>query len=316
MFRKKTSTQRSMLGIEITPARIKIVELSNRNASYHLENYAFCSLPEGVIQQDKIENLKGTIHCLKALLAKTHFSTKSAVLALPDSAVTTIVLQCSSALTKLEMEEAVINETLLRHPALPNEISVDFTILDSSPNQEMMANVLVIATRAANVRARINLCRGVGLSAKIVDVEAHAVHRLVKLSANYFDKESTIVAVTDVGQAEIRLFVLEAHRPLVTLRRESLGHSPEDKANGIKEMLSSYTKNYTKYPNNHFILTRDYNKRASLIFLLEQLVKFQIQAINPFTQLITPSPSSYPTNELEFGANYLIACGLALRLAK
>lgn len=315
MFRQQSSPQRSMLGIEITPATIKIVELSNRNASYQLENYAFCSLPEGVIQHDKIRNSKAIINCLKGILASTKFSTNSAVLALPDSAVTSKVLQFSSALTKRELEEAVIDEVLLRHPAPPNEINIDFSLLDSTSEKAMM-NVLVVATNAENVRARIELCRGVGLNAKIVDVEAFAVHRLLRLSADHFGNESTAnVAVIDANQAGTRLFVLEAHKPKVTLRRELAAGSLDDKVNEVKEILKAYAECYSNYPINHLIVTGDYKNRENLENLLAKQLEIQIKAVNLFSKILSP-PQSTATNNLEFGQNYLVACGLALRLPK
>ncbi len=175
-FRRKKP--RSILGIDIGSTSVKILELSNRHHQYCVEGYCHMLLPQHVTDPDVIARR------IKALLSSDNFSSKQAVIAVPDASVMRKVIQINACIQERDIEEWVFMAAEQYIPYPLDEISLDFNLLGPSATHSDKLDVLVVASRSKNVAQRLESVRRAGLVVEIVDVESYAIERAVRWFAN------------------------------------------------------------------------------------------------------------------------------------
>nr|WP_238400341.1 type IV pilus assembly protein PilM [Legionella bononiensis] len=215
---------RSILGIDISSAAVKILEISGSGDQLCVEGYGRQSLPPNALDGNVIKDVEAVANTIKKLISSARLNCKQVALAVPDSAVISKVVQINDGLTDMEMEELVVIEADKYIPYPIDEINLDFEILGHSAKNSAMLDVLIVASRAENVNSRVEAITRAGLEAKIVDVESYAVERAAQqlsseLPAGGQDK---IVAIIDIGANYTHLFVLHGMR-LIFSREEKFG---------------------------------------------------------------------------------------------
>lgn len=166
--RKKTS---SILGIDINSTSVKIVEISCTQGQYCIEGYGHTALSQNPMDSSVV------LTQIKALLVSENLSSKKAVIAVPNVAIISKVIQMNACIQEQDIEEWVWMEAGKYIPYPLDEISLDFNLLGASSNHSERLDILVVACRTENVEQRVELIRSAGLVVKIVDVESYAIER-------------------------------------------------------------------------------------------------------------------------------------------
>ncbi len=201
-----------LLGVDIGASSIKLVELSAlpKNAGYVLERYTIEPLPTGAVQEgniDKIEVVSAALqHGWKRLGSRIH----NVAMALPAAAVITRKISLPAGLSEEDLEYQVEAEANQYIPFALDEVNLDFQVLGESPAGEEEVEVLLAASRKANIEDRVAVAQTANLKAVVVDVESYATERAFALLATQLPNgvHDKCVALFDFGASTLSLDVL------------------------------------------------------------------------------------------------------------
>lgn len=342
---------RSILGIDITSAAVKLLEISGSGEHLTVENYGHEFLPPNALEGNVIKDVEAVSSTIKKLYDRSSFSCKQVALAVPDSAVISKIVQINDGLNENEMEELVIIEADKFIPYPIDEINLDFVVLGHSVKNPALLDVLIVASRAENVNARIDTVAQAGLEAKIVDVESYAVERAAQQMAKDLPAlgQEKIVAIIDIGANFTHLFVLHGMK-LVFSREEKFGgmllidsiaeqykmtneQAMAAKNEGtlppgyetdvlepfrdmvllqIKRTLQFFYSSSQHGFVDHILLAGGLARQPGLAALIQEQLGATTTVANPFSQMIIGKKVNLDLINND-APSLLVACGLALR---
>jgi len=219
LFQKKSNI---LLGLDVSSTSVKLLELSRTNGKYRVESYGVEPLPPNAVVEKNISDVEGVGEALKRLVSRSKAGSSNAAVAVAGSAVITKVIEMDASLTDEEMENQIIVEADQYIPYPLDEVSIDFEIQGISEQSPDQVEVLLAACRKENVELREAAMEMGGLSARIVDIEAHAMKRAFELIQSQLGSstEDMVVAILDIGATMTTLSVLAEDRSIYT--REQL----------------------------------------------------------------------------------------------
>lgn len=215
---------RSILGIDITSAAVKMLEISGNGETLCVENYGREVLPPHALDGNVIKDVDAVALCIKKLFDRLQTQCKQVALAVPDAAIISKIVQINDGLNDEDMEELIIIEADKYIPYPIDEINLDFEILGPSEKNRSMLDVLIVASRAENVNNRVETVTRAGLDVLVVDVESFAVERAAQQLAKDLPAagQDKTIAIIDIGANYTHLFVLHGMK-LIYSRDEKFG---------------------------------------------------------------------------------------------
>jgi len=201
-----------MLGVDISTSSIKLVEIGAlpKNAGYILERYAIEPLPKGAIQDGNIDKIEVVASALQHGWKRLGSRIANVALALPTAAVITKKISLPAGLNEEDMEYQVEAEANQYIPFSLDEVNLDFQVLGVSAAGEEEVEVLLAASRKANIEDYVAVAQTAGLKAVVVDVESYARERAFFLVGEQLPNgiRDKCVAFIDLGAASLNLDVL------------------------------------------------------------------------------------------------------------
>lgn len=218
------SKHTKLLGIDISSASVKLMQLSKNGDEYTVEAYGRAKLPDTAMEGNAVKDADAVAQTIRRLATDCRASCKQAVVAVPDSSAISRVIQINEGLNEDDIEELVIMEVDKHIPYPIDEINIDFQVLGPSSKSASMLDVLVVASRTEKINDRVDVIKRAGLEAKIVDVESYAVERAVKNMAQELpaEGENKIIAVIDIGMSYTNFYVLHNFKNIF-VREEEFG---------------------------------------------------------------------------------------------
>ena len=218
LFNKKADT---LLGIDISSTSVKLLALSRQGARYRVEAYAVEPLPANAVIEKNIAELDAVGQALSRVLIKARTRLRNVAVAVAGSAVITKTIEMDAGLCDDDMENQLKIEADRYIPFPLDEVAIDFEVQGASARNPERVDVLLAACRKENVEVREAALALAGLTARVVDVEAHALERSFGLLANQSVlPKDRLVAVVDIGATMTTLSVLHHGRIIYT--REQL----------------------------------------------------------------------------------------------
>ncbi|MFJ2693733.1 pilus assembly protein PilM [Pseudomonas sp. NPDC087336] len=347
LFNKKA---RSLLGIDISSTSVKLLELSRQGNGYKVEAYAVEPLPLSAVVEKNIAEPDGVAQALSRVLVKARTNLKSAAVAVAGSAVITKTIEMDAGLTDDEMEDLLKIEADQYIPYPLDEVAIDFEVQGASARNPGRVNVLLAACRKENVEVRGAALALAGLTARVVDVEAHALERSFGLlESQQGGAQGRLVAVVDIGATMTTLSVLHDGRIIYTReqlfggrqlteeigRRYGLtaeqaglakkqGGLPDDY---VSEVLQPFREALVQQVSrslqfffasgqhnavDHILLAGGTASVPGLDRMIEQQLDTPTQVVNPFCDMTLGSRVNAAALASDAPA-LMIACGLALR---
>jgi len=343
--------QRSILGIDITSAAVKILEITRSGDDFTVECYGRENLPLNALDGNVIKDVDAVASTIKQLCDRLRFTSKNVALAVPDSAVISKIVQINDGLNDEEMEELVVIEADKFIPYPIDEINLDFQVIGHSIKNSALLDVLIVASRAENVNSRTEAVSRAGLEAVVVDVESFAVERTVLQLAKELPAftQEKIVAIIDIGANYTHLFVLHGMR-LVFSREEKFGgmllieaiaehykmtHEqvivakeqntlPADYEKELlepfKEMILLQIKRTLQFFYSssqhgfvdHILLAGGLARQPGLATLIEEQLGATTTVANPFSKMVIGKKVNLDAINND-APSLMVACGLALR---
>jgi len=342
---------RSILGIDITSAAVKALEISSSGDTLCVEAYGQETIPANALDGNVIKDVDAVANCIKKLYDRAPFTCKKVALAVPDSAVISKIVQINDGLNDEEMEELVVIEADKFIPYPIDEINLDFEILGHSLKNSALLDVLIVASRAENVNARVEAVANAGLDASVVDVESYAVERAAQLLTKDLPAhgQDKIVAIIDIGANFTHLFVLHGMK-LVFSREEKFGgmllteaiaeqyKMTHEQANAareegtlpadydeqvlepfkdmvllqIKRTLQFFYSSSQHGFVDHIILAGGLARQPGLAQLIQEQLGASTTVANPFSNMVIGKKVNLDAINND-APSLLVACGLALR---
>jgi type IV pilus assembly protein PilM len=280
-----------IIGIDISSSAIKVMQLNKQRHNIVIEHYAMESLAPGLVVEKTIKNPEGVMQALERALKKAKITSKLACIAIPHSEAITRTIQVSRHLSEKAIQAEIENEADRYIPYDLQDVSMDFAIMGISPKNDELFDILIVATKNENIQARLDLLGGVGLNAKIVDIDTYAMERAFKLTTQQLPdiNENTILALLEIGAHVTTLTIFKGFNTIFT-KTQSFGGQ-----HLVNEIQARYGLSYEEA-----ILARRYNDLPD-DYTHEVLTPFKetiAQQIKRLCQFFYSSPESAEINYL------------------
>jgi type IV pilus assembly protein PilM len=201
-----------LIGVDISSSSIKMVELSetSKKGTYNVERYAIELLPKDAITDGNINNLDAVSETIQRAWKRMGTRIKNVSLALPAAAVITKMILLPAGLRDEDLEYQVESEANQYIPFALEEVNLDFQVIGPAPENEEELEVLLAASRKANVEDRVAAAQLAGLKTTVMDVEPYAAEMAfeqiqMQLPEGAVDK---CVALIDIGASVMNVNVL------------------------------------------------------------------------------------------------------------
>ena len=347
LFNKKADT---LLGIDISSTSVKLLALSRQGARYRVEAYAVEPLPANAVIEKNIAELDAVGQALSRVLIKARTRLRNVAVAVAGSAVITKTIEMDAGLCDDDMENQLKIEADQYIPYPLDEVAIDFEVQGASARNPERVDVLLAACRKENVEVREAALALAGLTARVVDVEAHALERSFGLLANQSVlPKDRLVAVVDIGATMTTLSVLHHGRIIytreqlfggrqltediqrrygLTLEQAGLakkqGGLPDDYVSAVLQPFREALVQQVSRSLQFFFAGGQYNAidhillvgGTASIYGLERLIEERLgtptQVANPFAGMTLSAKVNAAALASDAPA-MMIACGLALR---
>jgi len=342
-----------LIGVDISTSSIKMVELrkSPENAGYVVVHYAIEPLPRDAVSDGNINNLDAVSEVLQRAWQRLGSRIKNVALALPAAAVITKKILLPADLREEDLEEQVEAAANQYIPFALEEVNLDFQVIGPAPGNAEEVEVLLAASRKANVEDRVAVAQAVGLKAVIVDVEPYATEMAFEQIRAQLPEEAVgqCVALLDIGATAMHMNVLRKGQSVYVRDQQIGGHQLTQQIQGVFGLTADeaeFAKRHGGLPNNYendvlspfrenvvmeiaralqfFSTSTQYNRVATIVLAggcaglpgLDDAVakRTQVSTIvaNPFA-LMTLSNRIKPRQLQADAPSLMIACGLAMR---
>ncbi len=224
-----------VLGIDIGPSSVKLMELSRNGQRYKVEAMAIEPLPEGAMENRNPTALDEVGAALKSALKTSGTRLKKAAVAVPTSSVITRTIPMPAEFGEDEIEAHIQLDASQYIPFPLEEIYLDFQVVQKSSKVDANTQeVMIVASRKENVDLRKEVLQEAGLKTAIVDVEAYALENTVRFFSREFLKQEenaqinlnkldgSLTALVDIGADITTLYVLRDDKVIFT-REQAFG---------------------------------------------------------------------------------------------
>jgi type IV pilus assembly protein PilM len=340
-----------VIGIDISTAAVKLLELSKTGARYKVESYGVASLPQDAIIDKNIANVDVIADAIKVAVKQSGTRVKQACVAVAGSSVMTKMISIQASLVEEDMENQVLLEADQYIPFSLDEVSLDFEVQGENENNPEMVDVILAASRRENINDRIDALSKAGLKAKIVDVEAFSMENAFSLLLDQLPDASDIqtVAIADIGSTMATLNILHNGRTVYTREQGFGGKQLTEEIQrryGLSYEEAGLAKKHGGLPDNYitdvlepfkkamvqqiarslqFFVSSSANRGVESIVLaggcssipglakmVEQNLGIPAFVANPFINMAL-SRKVKPQSLSNDAPSMMIACGLALR---
>ncbi len=338
-----------LIGIDISSAAVKVLQLSQSAGRYRVEHYGVEPLPPNSVNEKNITQVEVVGAAIKRALTKSGSKAKFAAVAVSGTTVITKVITVTGGLDEVSMEQQVYDEASNHIPYQMEEVSLDFEELGPIENTDSV-QVLIAAARTENVEARQAALEFAGLTAKVVDVEVFAIEAAFKLISKQLDvPASSLTAIVDIGANLTTLNVIKDGRSIYSreqvfggkqlsdeiMRRyglsfneagaaKKLGGLPESYESEVLEPFKEGVAQQISRLLQFFYSGSDYSRVDQIVLaggcatingmeqVIEQHLGVSTITANPIASM-TVNPRVQAHALAADAQALLIACGLALR---
>ena len=325
---KYSVQQEEIIGLDITPNSLRLVQLSKKGNDWIIEKLAYRYI-EGV--NDIKNNSKRIADEIQIALKAGKFSTTNAAITLPVSdsiiKVISIPLMTDEEMQK-SIETASLWENITQLPDALETYSIFHQVIRKDTASNMM-DVLFVASKLADVNAYVDIVSKGGINPVILDVRCFALRYSFETSLKSEFKKKPL-AILEIGEYENFLLILKNENPYVSdifasaKDKESLGKSPITKETlnliidryvmQIKQNLVAYVKRYKiNKIDQLFVVTNSPNTTEIVDVLSSKLSDIKISIFDPFKKLKLPAQITDKLKAEDNKSAFTASIGLATR---
>ncbi|MCE8033034.1 type IV pilus assembly protein PilM [Billgrantia tianxiuensis] len=168
---------KGLIGVDITSASVKLIELRQVGLHYQVESYAVRPLREGAVVERRIRDMGEVADALRHAVGSARPASRQAVAAVPASAAITRILTFPASLNDDEIEARIQLESDKHIPFPFSEVAFDFQRLGLNARSGDQQDVLLVACRQQDVNQLTDTLQQAGLEPVAMDVETFAKER-------------------------------------------------------------------------------------------------------------------------------------------
>jgi type IV pilus assembly protein PilM len=201
---------RPVLGLDITPSSIKLIEITMAGGQYTVDAYSAEATPQNSMNEKAIVDADAVGEAIARAVRRSGVRTKDVAIAISGDAAITKVIQMPRSLKESDLEAQVEMQADQYIPFPMDEVAYDFEVLGTSEKDAESIDVLLVASRSENVDQRRAAAVAAGLNVQIVDVEAFALENACRLMTHQMPDGGIdrSVAVVDFGASTTTFSVL------------------------------------------------------------------------------------------------------------
>ena len=206
---------KGLIGVDITSATVKLIELKRVGSHYQIESYAVRPLREGAVVERRIRDMGEVADALRRAVESAKPSSRLAAAAVPASAAITKTLTLPASLNDDEIEARIQLESDKHIPFPFSEVAFDFQRLGLNARYGDQQDVLLVACRQQDVIQLTDALHQSGLSPAAVDVETFAMERAfgeLRQQLPPAAGDDDCVALVDIGATMNAFHVLRGGR--------------------------------------------------------------------------------------------------------
>lgn len=191
-----------LIGVDITSATVKLLELRYAHQNFQVESYAVRPLREGAVVERRIRDIDDVANVLSRAVEHANPSTRKAAVAVPASAAITKTLSFPRSLSEDDIEARIVAESDRHIPFPFNEVAFDFECLGTSPFDDDRQQVVLVACRQQDVTQLTDTLERAGLEPAAVEVETFAMERafeVLRRQLHVSDDPDACVGLVDIG---------------------------------------------------------------------------------------------------------------------
>ena len=224
-----------MLGIDISPSAVKVVELSRSGSRFRVEAFAIEPLGEGMMEDRNPVDPDAVGEVIKRACRNAGTRMRQAAVAVPTSSVINRTVPMPAEFKEGDIETNISIEAAQYIPYPIEEIYLDFQAKGLSQASAEQQDVLLVATRKENVDTREAALKGAGLIPVVVDVEAYALENAFRLvmdslsrgnggggGLNLSKARDSLTALVDIGASIASLYILQEDQ-IIFSREQNFG---------------------------------------------------------------------------------------------
>jgi type IV pilus assembly protein PilM len=183
---------------------------SPKKGGYIVERYVIEELPSDAVSDGNINNLDAVSEALRRAWKRMGTRIRNVSLALPAAAVISKKIMLPAGLREDDLEYQVESEANQYIPFALEEVNLDFQVIGPSPTNPDEVEILLAASRKANVEDRVAAAQSAGLKAVVVDVEPYAAEAAFEQIRTQLPggAEDQCIAVVDIGANVMNVNVL------------------------------------------------------------------------------------------------------------
>ena len=331
---KRFLTQRStpLLGIDISSAAIRVIELARLPDGWRVEHYAEHELPRSVMREGSIVQVDQITQALSDVIQKSGSRLKEAAMALPPGLVIRKMLTLPNDLSEDEIELQVESEASQNLPFPLNELNLDFGVVGPSVVNPGNVDVILVATRKETIAERLEIAQAVGIRTVVIDIESHALMAALNSRETYVNPLVTprAQAVLQMGRDSSYFFV-ENHRTLIFEHELNIGFQRLQKdldrhpdqvvatteafcgavCQEFKRALQMYSTASQHVPIDKFFLSGQQQSLSRLPSMMKEQLSVIAEFANPFAEMKFSATVNKSKLQTE-ASSWLFVCGLAM----
>lgn len=295
----------SLLGIEITPPFIRLVQLRRRRGVYQLTAWALEPLPAAVMHNGWIGDPEQVGAALLRAVRQRVGRCRRVAVALPGALVIEKLMSLPVDLDDDAIAEHLSCEAGQFIPFALDDAAIDFQVIDRDPDDPQRQRVVVAACHQALLEVLQASLETAGMRACVVEADSHAVHRALT-------EESVDAPLVLQIEADTLVFHALGVEP-VPLRREA----PLNMQRCDAQALAAAVDNYLlaapgrELPGQLLLLGAGALDRQ-LPKELQQRLGLDVRHADPFRSLPL-APALKSASPAVQAPCLVVACGLALR---
>lgn len=247
--RKSALDDEALLGVDITPSCIYVCQIDSKGGNTALTGLASVCVEGKFVNEDILNNPNLYSESLKKLIAEHKITSKKVAVSLPVSSsivrMATISKMCDADIARA-IKYGSLWQNLMGKGDSPDNYSIFYQVIRREKTSDTM-DILLVATRLADINLYKNIITNSGLAPVIVDAKSMALHYALKNRPNKDARYGTVLIefglennyIMVMGGAAPRVFeiaVSDAERAAI------LGF----KANGNDEIMNQLVARFAQ----------------------------------------------------------------------
>src|SRR5688572_603585 len=204
--------RKTTIGLDIGSGLIKVAVIDHGRGEPELTKVAIAPLLADAIVEGEIMDPGIVADAIRAALSEAGIKGKNIVTAVGGRDVIIKKIQIDR-MKEAQAREVIRWEAEQHVPFDMESVELDFQILDPDAD-DLQMNVLLVAAKRDLVENKIRLMHDADLDARVVDVDAFALHNAFEV--NYPDAMMGVVGLVNIGHEVTNINILDDGVPLLT----------------------------------------------------------------------------------------------------